>query len=139
MLYHAERVEPLLEEEPQWCDICGNIGADLYLSLTDEYRTPEDQLKEVVSTKFYIHVVCLASRLRVARHDVRDLANQRRANQARRAAQIAQWAELKEQLATRLALFEAQAQQVADQAKKANRLLVQQGMPLWDTRLPEGS
>lgn len=86
MLYHAERVEPLLEEEPQWCDICGNIGADLYLSLTDEYRTPEDQLKEVVSTKFYIHVVCLASRLRVARHDVRDLANQRRANQARRAA-----------------------------------------------------
>lgn len=139
MIYHAERIEPLLEEEPQWCDICGNIGADLYLTLTDEYRTPEEQLQEFVSTKFYIHVVCLASRLRVARHEVHDLANQRRADNARRAAQIAQWAELKEQLATRLAMFEAQAQQVADQAKEANRLLVQQGLPLWDTRLLEGS
>lgn len=109
--------------DPQVCDLCGHIGADVFLQI--EVRDPgDDPIRDWRPTEYFVHQGCLAIHLIRARRDRQEWAKNSRMDAERVARERAEWQAMKAEAEARLADHEARF-------KAAHQVTVQQGLPLW--------
>ena len=121
-MFQAHHFQALMD--PQVCDVCRHIGADVFLKV--DVRSPYDHpVYDWRPTEFFVHQVCLSIVLLNARQEGAERAKNERADAERMAREKAEWMALKAEAEARMAAHE-------ERFKATRKLVVQQGLPLWD-------
>lgn len=121
-MFHAEPFQALMD--PQVCDVCRHIGADVFLKV--DVSSPYDHpVYDWRPTEFFVHQVCLSRVLLAARQEGAERAKNERADAERMVREKAEWMALKAEAEARMAAHE-------ERFKATRKLVVQQGLPLWD-------